>query len=147
MPEFDECSVVGCCDGLTCVNTILGKQCQNRPACHTEKWRDCSEVPCCDGLQCVPFEGRKVCAAPWKCMPENEDCAFSPCCENGDRPLECVASTDTEGAEVKSCKPKKQTLPDITGPFEITARVRYDRLDGSLSYQRTFDFSNGKASE
>lgn len=104
MPKFQDCSLgVGCCAGLRCDQN---KQCIDDPVCHDREWRDCKETPCCDPLTCiVNTDGRNVCKQLPSCMKVWQPCDYKGCCQDGDKPLECVKFTDHTGRATSQCRP------------------------------------------
>jgi hypothetical protein len=104
MSRWNDCSLgVACCAGLKCNKD---KQCVDNPVCHDREWRDCSETPCCDPLTCVAEpDGRKVCKQLPSCMKVWQPCEYKGCCQDGDKPLECVKFTDHTGRATSQCQP------------------------------------------
>jgi hypothetical protein len=105
MKELDDCSMVGCCGNLKCVDTPIGiKQCQDLPTCWNKNGKDCSETPCCDGLTCIKKNERNVCATLPECVNMGRSCEWSPCCENEENPTQCVDVVDKKGRPGKQCR-------------------------------------------
>jgi len=88
---YDSCTVLSCCEGLTCKETASGSQCIEATAtttganaayepaavCATE-YDMCDTSPCCDGLTCVDqgwgVQCMLLCGAEWS------DCMNQSCC-------------------------------------------------------------------
>ena len=106
MPKLDDCSKVGCCGSLKCMDLPDGgKQCQDVPGCWKHQNKDCSQVPCCDGLTCVDVSPEQsLCKKLPQCMRLGQDCKWQKCCENEENPIQCVEVLDPLGETAKQCK-------------------------------------------
>lgn len=105
MPILDDCSKVGCCGNLKCMDLPGGgKQCQDVPGCWAKKNKDCSIIPCCDGFTCVTEGEQQLCKKLPKCVKLGKSCEWAPCCEDANNPRECAEVTDERGNKGKQCR-------------------------------------------
>ena len=105
MKQWDDCSIVGCCGNLKCVEQGKSKQCMDVPDCWNRQNKDCTTIPCCGGLTCVQdLEGRNLCKKLPTCVQKNRNCLWSPCCDDPLNPLQCVEVTDKKGRQTKQCQ-------------------------------------------
>ena len=107
MKNWDDCSVVGCCGKLKCVhNEKRGtKQCRDIPGCWNRQNKDCSNTPCCDGLTCIKGkDDRQLCKKLPKCQRLGRSCEYVKCCDDANKPMQCVEVKDKKGRLAKQCR-------------------------------------------
>ena len=101
-----ECNVADCCDGLSCIEVGAEMRCEEEgPVCQLE-WGSCNgDLSCCDELECVEqTDGRELCMKLPECISEwDYHCNFSECCQDGEKPLECVETETFNGATQFQC--------------------------------------------